>query len=95
MYVVAKELNLEWKKDNVRVLFIHEYYDNFRVAQWLKAQGNNEVDNGTYDSFQYTSQMMGTDPNLVRANQRIKEGDFSINGVNLQPIAKTIEMGKN
>lgn len=94
MYVVAKELNIEWKNDNVRVLFIHEYYDNFRVAQWLKAQGINEVDSGTHDSFQYTSQMMVTDPNLVRANQRIKEGNFSINGVNLQPIAKTIEMGK-
>lgn len=94
MYVVAKELRAEWKNENVNVLFIPEYYDNYRVAQWLKTQGINEKDSGTHDSFQYTSQIMALDPDLVRANQRIKEGDFSINGVNLQPIAKTIEMGK-
>lgn len=94
MYVVAKELAAEWKNDNCRVLFIPEYYDNFRVAQWLKTQGIIEKDSGTHDSFQYTSQIMALNPNLVRATQRIKEGDFSINGVNLQPIAKTIEMGK-
>jgi creatinine amidohydrolase len=94
MYLVAKELSAEWKNDNCRVLFIPEYYDNFRVAQWLKTQGIQEKDSGTHDSFQYTSQIMALDPSLVRANQRIKEGDFSINGVNLHPIAKTIEMGK-
>lgn len=94
MYVVAKELSAEWKNDNCRVLFIPEYYDNFRVAQWLKTQGIKEKDSGTHDSFQYTSQIMALDPDLVRAKQRIKEGDFSINGVNLQPIAKTIALGK-
>jgi creatinine amidohydrolase len=94
MYVVAKELRAEWKNENINVLFIPEYYDNYRVAQWLKTQGIQEKDSGTHDSFQYTSQIMALDPALVRANQRIKEGDFSINGVNLQPITKTIEMGK-
>ena len=94
MYVVAKELAAEWKNDNCRVIFIPEYYDNFRVAQWLKTQGIKEKDSGTHDSFQYTSQIMALNPDLVRATQRIKEGDFSINGVNLQPISKTIEMGK-
>jgi creatinine amidohydrolase/Fe(II)-dependent formamide hydrolase-like protein len=94
MYVVAKELSAEWKNDGCTVLFIPEYYDNFRVAEWLKTQGINEKDSGTHDSFQYTSQMMVLNPELVRANQRIKEGNFSINGVNLQPTAKTIELGK-
>lgn len=94
MYVVAKELSAEWKNENVNVLFIPEYYDNYRVAQWLKTQGIKEKDSGTHDSFQYTSQIMALNPDLVRANQRIKEEDFSINGVTLQPIAKTIEMGK-
>jgi len=37
---------------------------------------------------------MALDPALVRANQRIKARDFSINGVHLEPIAKIIEMGK-
>ena len=94
MYVVAKELREEWKNENINVLFIPEYYDNFRVAHWLKTQGIDEKDSGTHDSFQYTSQIMVLDPTLVRAQQRIKEGNFSINGVNLLPVEKTIEIGK-
>ncbi len=94
MYVAAKELREEWKNESINVLFIPEYYENHRVAQWLKTQGIKEKDSGTHDSFQYTSQIMALNPALVRAQERIKEGDFSINGVNLLPIEKTIELGK-
>lgn len=94
MYVAAKELREEWKNENIKVLFIPEYYENYRVAQWLKTQGIDEKDSGTHDSFQYTAQIMALNPDLVRANQRIKEGDFSINGVSLLPVEKTIELGK-
>ena len=94
MYMVAKELNSLWQNDSCKVLYLHEYYDNFRVAQWLKLQGIKEVDTGVHDSFQYTSQMMAFDPSLVRMNQRIKTGNFSVNGVPLLPIDKTIELGK-
>jgi creatinine amidohydrolase/Fe(II)-dependent formamide hydrolase-like protein len=94
MYVVSKELNSEWKNDNCKVLYIPEYYDNYRVAQWLKTQGIKEVDTGVHDNFQYTSQMMALDPTLVRMKQRIASGNFTVNGINLQPIDKTIELGK-
>jgi creatinine amidohydrolase/Fe(II)-dependent formamide hydrolase-like protein len=94
MYLVAKELNTLWRNDNCKVLYIHEYYDNYRVAHWLKTKGIKEVDTGVHDSFQYTSQIMALDPTLVRMNQRIKVGDFSINGVNLLPSDKTIKLGK-
>lgn len=94
MYVAAKELREEWKNESINVLFIPEYYENYRVAQWLKTQGIKEKDSGMHDSFQYTSQIMALNPTLVRARERIKEGDFSINGVNLLPIEKTIELGK-
>jgi creatinine amidohydrolase/Fe(II)-dependent formamide hydrolase-like protein len=94
MYVAAKELREEWKNESINVLFIPEYYENYRVAQWLKTQGIKEKDSGMHDSFQYTSQIMALNPTLVRAQERIKEGEFSINGVNLLPVEKTIEMGK-
>jgi len=94
MYMVAKELNSQWQNDSCKVLYLHEYYDNYRVAQWLKLHGIKEADTGVHDSFQYTSQMMALDPSLVRMNQRIKIGNFSINGVALLPPDKTIELGK-
>lgn len=94
MYMVAKELNSQWQNDSCKVLYLHEYYDNYRVAQWLKLQGIKEVDAGVHDSFQYTSQMMALDPTLVRMNQRLKIGHFLINGVALSPADKTIELGK-
>jgi creatinine amidohydrolase/Fe(II)-dependent formamide hydrolase-like protein len=94
MFMVAKELNANWQNENCKALYIHEYYDNYRVSKWLNAQGIKEVDTGVHDSFQYTSQIMALDPSHVRMNQRVKAGDFSINGVNLLPFDKTIELGK-
>ncbi len=94
MYLVSKELSAEWKNDNCRVLYIHDYYDNYRVAQWLNSQGVKEVDAGAHDNFQYTSQMVALNPNLVRKDKRIATGNFSINGVNLEPTEKTIELGR-
>lgn len=94
MYMVAKELNSLWRNKNCKVLYLHEYYDNYRVAQWLKRQGIKEVDSGVHDSFQYTSQIMAIDPTHVRMKERIKASNFSINGVNLLPAEKTLELGK-
>lgn len=93
MFMAAKELNSEWQNE-CKAIYINEYYDNYRVAQWLKEQGIREVDMKVHDSFQYTSQIMALNPTYVRMNQRIKNGDFSINGVNLLPVDKTIELGK-
>ena len=93
MFIAAKELNEEWKNE-CQAIYIHEYYDNYGVAQWLKSQGIKEVDMKVHDSFQYTSQIMALNPTYVRMNERIKNGDFSINGVNLLPAEKTIELGK-
>ncbi|MES2454566.1 MAG: creatininase family protein [Bacteroidota bacterium] len=94
MAKVAGELDQLWKQSGVRVLYIDEYYDNKRLSAWLKTQGIEEGDEGIHDNFKVTAQIMVLDPELVRAKARIAAGKFSINGVDLSPIDKTIEMGK-
>jgi creatinine amidohydrolase len=37
---------------------------------------------------------MVVDPNTVRMKERMPKGKFSINGVQLAPAKKTVEMGK-
>ena len=41
-----------------------------------------------------TTQMMVADPNTVRYAERLKVGKASINGVNLEPVEKSVELGR-
>ena len=34
------------------------------------------------------------DPKLIRAEQRMKAGLFTLHGVNMAPVGKTVELGK-
>jgi creatinine amidohydrolase len=94
MYVVAKELNDLWKDKGVRVIYIHEYYDNTRISTWLESQGIKEGNEGIHDNFKVTAQLSVLNPELVRTSARIKAGNYFINGINLSPPEKTIEWGK-
>lgn len=91
---VSEELSRAWSDSGTTIHYIPEYYDNARVATWLKTQGIEEVDEGWHDNLQYTSQMMVADPTTVRMQQRIAKGLFSINDVPLAPAKKTIALGK-
>ncbi len=78
--------------------------------EFLKAQGIVQIDktpprgesstrpahtrNGIHDDVYYEAQIAVQDPKLIRADERIKAGLMSIHGVNLAPVAKTIELGK-
>ena len=95
MYRVARQLNKLWAKQGIQVLYIPEYYDNTRISKWLKEQqGIEEGNEGIHDSFKVTAQIAVLDPKLIHAEERIAAGKFSINGVNLAPLEKTIELGK-
>jgi len=41
-----------------------------------------------------SAQLLSVDPRTVRMEQRIKAGNFRINGVDLAPADKTIAWGK-
>jgi hypothetical protein len=47
-----------------------------------------------HDDFQITALMMAVDPVTVRYDERVKAGKASINGVDITPREKTIEIGR-
>lgn len=50
--------------------------------------------NGIHDDVYYEAQIAVQDPTLIRTDQRIKAGLFTLHGVELAPIDKTIELGR-
>lgn len=93
---VAEALNQKWSASvrATRIHYIPEYYDFGGVAKWLEEQGIKQTPEGLHDDFAMTAMMMAVDPASVRTEQRIKAGNFRINGVNLAPAEKTIQWGK-
>jgi creatinine amidohydrolase/Fe(II)-dependent formamide hydrolase-like protein len=91
---VAEEVNRRWADNGTRVYHIAEYYDYTGVNAWLKGQGIQEVEEGFHDSFAITATIMTVDPNAVRMTERIAADKFRINGIELAPVQRTIEIGK-
>ena len=96
MKEVAAELMPKWRGAGAGIYFIPEYYsfyDSGELSKWLTAQGIKEVDEGHHDNVAITAMVMAADPNAARVNQRRAKGKLSINGVKLDPVAKTVAMG--
>ncbi len=97
MKEVAAELSVKWAAAKTTVHFIPEYYDFYNdgaLSKWLESQGIHEVDEGHHDNVAITAMVMAVDPEAARMRERRAKGKFSINGVNLDPAEKTIELGK-
>ena len=92
MHALALELTKQWR--GVTIHHIPEYYNYAGAKKWLAENGVKEVDEGHHDDFAIESQIATVDPNLIRAAERGAAGKLSINGVNLAPMEKTVEMGK-
>jgi creatinine amidohydrolase len=56
-----------------------------RAADWR---------NGIHDDIYYEAQVAVQDPKLIRMEQRIRAGLFSLHGVDLAPIERTIGLGQ-
>jgi creatinine amidohydrolase len=96
MKAVAAELSEKWAKagGKTRIHFIPEYYDLQGVTDWLEGQGIKEKDEELHDEVAIEAVMASVDPTLIRAKQRMAKGKFSINGVDLAPLEKTVALGK-
>lgn len=93
-----------------RVHFLPEYYTEDQWSyDFLKTQGVVQIDksaaagqqdrrtdtrNGMHDDVYYEAQSAVQDPKLIRADQRIKAGLFTLHGVDMAPISKTVELGR-
>ena len=102
MDAVAKELNAKWPAKETRVHFIREYYtEDMWSFDYLKKIGifqKPDVQSasraGVHDDYHYEALVALVDPVHIRAEQRIKSGKFSINGVEMESIAKVLENGR-
>ncbi len=94
MKATADSLARHWDPKVSAVHFIPEYYSMLPDAKWLAQRGIVEKDEGFHDSYDITATIMTVNPEMVRMNERIKAGKFSINGVNLAPADKTIRIGQ-
>ena len=93
-----------------RVHFLPESYTEDQWSyDFLKSQGIVQIDktapadrqdrrtdtrNGMHDDIYYEAQSAVQDPKLIRAEQRIKAGLFTLHGVDLAPVSKTVELGR-
>ena len=93
MKTTADSLSRLWDPKITTIHFIPEYYSQLPDSKWLAQKGIVEKDEGLHDSYDITATLMTIDPNMVRMNERIKAGKFSINGVQLAPVVKTIQIG--
>lgn len=94
MKAVAEDLSAKWKDGKTTFTFIPEYYDYGSLKPWLEERGIKETDEGLHDDFAMEAIMLSIDPSSVRMKQRIAAGKFTINGVDLAPVEKTVELGK-
>jgi creatinine amidohydrolase len=95
MREVTEELTAAWAGQTARVYFIPEYYNYGDVQTFMEEElGIHEVSEGLHDDYYISSIMMNADLNSVRTNERIKAGKFTINGVSLAPVDKTLANGR-
>jgi creatinine amidohydrolase len=94
MQEVAATLNAEWKGQGY-VHFIPEYYNYADVEKFEEEQlGIHEKLEGYHDDYYITAIISTVSTDAIRMKERKKAGKFVINGVPLDPIAKTIENGR-
>ena len=100
---VSAALNTEWVDRPARVHFIPEYYtEDIYSCDYLKSELGvfqqpdvcSATRNNYHDDYHYSSIIATTDPERIRARQRIDAGLFNINGVDLRPLEKTITNGR-
>jgi hypothetical protein len=86
------------------------YYEDQWSWDFLKSLGVVQIDktppageaadrrsdwrNGIHDDVYYEAQSAVQDPKLIRMEQRMKAGLFTLHGVDMAPISKTIEVGR-
>ena len=95
--------------DSARVHYLREYYEEDRWSyDFLKTLGITQVDsapgrqrdarvdtrNGMHDDVYYEAQIAVQDPKLIRADQRIKAGQFSLHGYQYRSTANVVDIGK-
>lgn len=102
MKAVAEALTTKYPDPPQRFIFIPEYYDYSSVQRLIQDSGIAEQikigasqgSDGIHEEYGIDAIMALYDPQTIRLEQRTKAKRSTINGVDLLPLSKTLEMGK-
>lgn len=92
----AAALNDRWRDRGSVARYIPEFYRYEDMVRYMNEElGVVEPENdGIHDSYWITALMMIVDPASVRYDERVSAGRTTINGVDIAPKEKTIELGR-
>ena len=99
---VAEALTAKYPEPSQRFIFIPEYYDYSSVQKLIQSSGIPEQitigasqgSDGLHEEYGIDALMALYDPKTIRLDQRAKAKRATINGVDLLPLNKTLEMAK-
>lgn len=102
MQEVVGALNTKYNGTPARFHYIAEYYDYTSVQKLVQEHGIAEQiklgassgSDGIHDEYGIDALMALYDPTSIRIEQRKKANRTTINGVDLLPLEKTLEMGR-
>ncbi len=82
----------QWSYDYLKTLGIVQVDSTPPAGQPRERRADTR--NGMHDDIYYESQIAVQDPNLIRAKQRAKAKQLTLNGVDLSNMNKTVEIGR-
>ncbi|HWO43944.1 MAG TPA: creatininase family protein [Candidatus Eisenbacteria bacterium] len=99
---VAAALNVRWRKESTAVHYVPEYYtQDMWSFEYLKKIGVRQKPDvrsasraGIHSDYHYEAILAAVDPKLIRTEQRIAAGQYSVNGFDMNPPARTVENGR-
>jgi creatinine amidohydrolase len=102
MKEVAEALNKRWGGDKSVVHYVPEYYEQDMWSfDYLKTIGVRQMPDvksanraGVHSDYHYEAIIATVNPRLIRTEQRVAAGKYSINGFDMNPPGKTIENGR-
>jgi creatinine amidohydrolase len=103
MQAAADALNETYNGAPTRFHHVPEFYNHVQVRQYIQEtlgipeemeyQASAGSD-GIHEELSITSIMSVIDPNSIRFHQRVDAGRASINGISLEPLSQTQELGR-
>jgi hypothetical protein len=104
MQAAANALNDKYKGEPARFYHIPEYYDyrsvqvyiqqTLKIPEQINLGGSNGWSDGIHEEYGIDALMALRDPNTIRFNQRVKAGRAIINGVEIAPLYKLLDHGR-
>ena len=103
MQAAADALTAKYQGDPTRFHHVPEFYNHTQVRQYIQEELGipeemeytaSSGSDGIHEELSIDAIMSVIDPTSIRYEQRVAAGGASINGVSLEPLEKTQELGR-